>query len=349
MILWLLCFPRISIIAAVLPIRRLSTLLIIIIALLSVGCAPTGGEPTPTLFVIPTLTPTITPPSTVQGFEPPTLTPLGTPVAPPTTLPTGIPTAIPAACGETEGQVIVDTFFSQNAGNEVRYRVYLPPCYEQTGRQYPVLYMLHGLGFEMDDRHWERLGLTEAADAGFVTGTLPPMIIVMPNGIDAQHDWDTGPYPEVIVQELVPLIESQYCTWNTRETRAIGGLSRGGYWAYWVAMRNTDLFARVGGHSAFFYDADRLADKNPNNLVDSVGGLETLTMYFDHGINDNLVNDSVADFVQRLQVRGLTPEYVINPTGTHADAYWADHTTDYLAFYSADWLRDASFYPTCEN
>ncbi len=289
--------------------------------------------------------PTATPPSTVQSIETATLTPLPTPTSSPSSTPSPVP------CTETEGQIVVDTFISHMTGRDFRYRIYLPPCYAQSGRSYPYVIMLHGLvpGTDaMDDSQWIRLGMTGAADQGFVAGDLPPLIIVMPNGNDADYGYDNSTLPDIIVNELMPLVESRYCIWNEPAYRAIGGLSRGGFWAYWIAFSHPELFGRVGGHSPFFYTADYASDENPDNLVDTAPGINSLVMHIDHGAQDYVENGAV-DFVTRLQRRGIDPEYIVYPTGAHTEDYWASHVADYLDFYTADWPRSVQDYPVCSQ
>ncbi len=237
---------------------------------------------------------------------------------------------------------------SRITGKEFRYRLYLPPCYANSERRYPYLIMLHGLqGEVMNDDQWDRLGLDEAADLGYASASLPPMILVMPNGLDARHWDDTGPYPSVIVDELMPHIEATLCTWNEPSRRAIGGLSRGGFWAYWIGFRYPELFGRVGGHSPFFYDAEYPTDLNPNNLVDTAQGIDNLALYIDLGAQDNIVDKGVHDFVTRLRARGIEPTYIVNETGGHSENYWQAHTMDYLTFYASTWPRDVSQFPSC--
>ena len=341
--------------------KILSFLLMVSVLLASTGCEKLqpgyyltpGHVPTqpPTQTDVPTpVTPSPTPVSTVWVIGTPTLTPL----PPPTLTPTPSPTLAPSPtntippCEETEGQIVYHSFISQLTGREFHYRVYLPPCYSVAGRRYPYLIMLHGLGQGMDDSQWDRMGLDEAADLGYARGALPPMIIVMPNGNDAEHYMDNGPYPELIVRELMPAVEAGFCVWADSSHRAIGGLSRGGYWAFWIAFSHPDLFDRLGGHSPYFYDADYPSDFNPNNLVDTAPGIERLSIYLDMGAQDTIVDVGVHDFVRRLRRRGIEPEYVINPVGDHTEVYWSAHTADYLAFYAADWPRDVSQFPACE-
>lgn len=334
-------------------------LIVLFIAFSSVACdrlqpgyyLTPGHVPTLPPSVTPTtgpITPSVTPPSTVMAFATFTLTPFGASPAPTATFtPTSTPTVEP--CDETEGQIVDQTLSSAAALHEVHYRVYLPPCYSKSQRRYPVLYIFHGLGEGMDDSQWIRMGLTTAEDLGYARKSLPPMIIVMPNGNDANYSWDAGPFPAMIVDELIPTIESMFCTWNDPSRRAIGGLSRGGYWAFWIAFSHPELFSRVGGHSAFFYDADTPTDENPNNLVDKVRGIESLGLYLDHGADDHIVDVNLRDFVERLRKRGIEPEYVINPVGAHTEEYWSAHTADYLTFYADEWPREVTTYPSCHE
>lgn len=330
------------------------------LALLSAGCEKLqpGYYLTPANYptLPPTLTPTSppetpvtpspTPVSTTRALATPTLTPLPIPTF--TATPSPAATATLDSCSETEGQIVRASFISQYTGQPFRYRVYLPPCYASTERRYPYLIILHGLGEGMDDSQWDRMGLDEAADLGYVRGSLPPMIIIMPNGNDARYAYDPGPLPDVILNELIPEIEATFCTWNDPAMRAIGGLSRGGFWAFGIAFTHPDLFDRVGGHSPYFYDGD-YTPINPYNLIETAEGIERLAIYLDVGVNDTLVDDNLRAFVERLRRRGIEPEYVINPVGGHDEAYWAAHTADYLSFYAAEWPRDVSAFPSCHD
>jgi enterochelin esterase-like enzyme len=270
----------------------------------------------------------------------------------PTLTPSPSPTRTPIPCTETEGEVIQESFISQITGREFGYRVYLPPCYGATERRYPTLYMLHGLGTGMDDTQWDRMGLDEAASQGYAQGAIGPMIIVMPNGTDADHysNAANAPFPEVVVKELIPTIDEQYCTWTTRETRAIGGLSRGGFWAYYIAFSHPELFLRVGGHSAYFFKPEAASDKNPLNIVDTAKGIEDLILYLDHGPRDyEQVEWGMEDLMDHLAARGMEATYIVNDAGDHSEAYWSTHVGDYLRFYAEDWPHDVEELPTCHE
>ena len=79
---------------------------------------------------------------------------------------------------------------SKSVGNKRKAVVYTPPHYSAE-TQYPVLYLLHGIGG--DEQEWRRGGHPEIIlDNLIADKKAVPMIIVMPNG-RAQKDDRPGP------------------------------------------------------------------------------------------------------------------------------------------------------------
>ena len=95
-------------------------------------------------------------------------------------------------------------------------------------------------------------------------------------------------YETVVLDELMPAVERDFCTWNDRDHRAIGGISRGGFWAYEIALRHPDMFGIVGGHSAAFDAGNAPAAFNPLELALNAPFLTdaNLRMYLDNGADD---------------------------------------------------------------
>lgn len=331
--------------------QRINAIILSLILFALTACDSTQADSTADLF--PTLPQAlISPTDTLIPIPEMTETPVvtNTTGAPTEMMPS--PTQTMRPCSETSGQVIEESLFSAEVGANVRYSVYLPPCYAQSQYRYPVLYMLHGYHPNptvMDNTQWIRMGLADAADLGYISGALPPMIIVMPNGNDAKYDYDAGPFPEFVVNDLRPKIENDFCTWNEPAMRAIGGLSRGGFFAYWIAFRYPELFGRVGGHSPYFYDPFTPTDENPYNIMDTAS-IEGLAMYIDHGGFNRELNEvqpGVLKMLSHLKARGFEPQYVANPIGDHEESYWASHTADYLAFYADTWPLSLDQFPSC--
>ncbi|MDJ0678044.1 MAG: alpha/beta hydrolase-fold protein [Calothrix sp. MO_167.B42] len=157
----------------------------------------------------------------------------------------------------THGEVRQRWYHSQVTGKLRRVLVYTPPNYNANiKRRYPVLYLQHGAG--ESEQAW-----TQQGKANFIldnlinTGKAVPMIVVMDNGYATKpgvklppDSWKNEAFPLVVIQDLIPLIDSQYRTIAHRNSRAIAGLSMGGGQALEVGLNNLDKFSSVGGFSS---------------------------------------------------------------------------------------------------
>jgi enterochelin esterase family protein len=148
-----------------------------------------------------------------------------------------------------------------------RMTVYTPAGYDK-GKNYPVMYLLHGAGG--DENAWSELGrAAQIMDNLIATGKAKPMIVVMPNGnTDCQAapgEWSRGMYqpsfmgsvnqrPIATIDEsfmdIVKYIESHYKVAKGKKNRAICGLSMGGGHSFATSKRYPDAFNYVGLFSA---------------------------------------------------------------------------------------------------
>ena len=109
---------------------------------------------------------------------------------------------------------LVEThFWSVTLEREMPYTIYLPAGYDSSLQRYPVLYMLHGLGG--DFREWVNIGMTDTATKLIASGSIPAMIIVMPEG--GRGYWTdpagSGPgYSTYVSNDLVGHIDDRYRT-----------------------------------------------------------------------------------------------------------------------------------------
>lgn len=148
-----------------------------------------------------------------------------------------------------------------------RMTVYTPAGYEAGYRNYPVLYLLHGMGG--DEEAWVATGrMAEIMDNLIAEGKAEPMIVVMPNGC-MRHDAAPGyseegfykPYMsgsmdgsfEEYFEDVVEWVDAHYRTYPSKERRAIAGLSMGGFHAMQVSKHYPDMFDYVGLFSAAIY------------------------------------------------------------------------------------------------
>ncbi|HKJ68527.1 MAG TPA: alpha/beta hydrolase-fold protein, partial [bacterium] len=129
-------------------------------------------------------------------------------------------------------------------GEEVDYTIYLPPGYDDSDRYYPVVYLLHG--YTDEEWAWIQFGEVRlAADRAIADRTIPPMVIVMPDGGVTWYINDYNkeyPFEDMFVREFLPFIEETYRIRSEKEFRGISGLSMGGYGALMYSMRYYRLF-----------------------------------------------------------------------------------------------------------
>ncbi|MCA9969753.1 MAG: hypothetical protein KC425_06040 [Anaerolineales bacterium] len=332
------------------------------------GCAAAPAAlPLPTAmpvavvpFVVPTAVPTVTPTPSSTPTATPTPTPSATPTATPTQTPTAVPVPDFRAAGEIvppffetpPGSVACDgrgvLFRSQYAsayGGPLRtYTAYLPPCYGQQGRTYPVLYLFHGS--IQTDTHWAELGLVELVDLGIREGRYPPFIVIMPfNGeLGNQSSGGERSIEGITVDALIPAIDAAYCTWAAREGRGMGGISRGGYWALMIAFRHPGLFTAVSGHSSHLrYETDR-AEYNPLSTY-ATADLSQMRIWLDWGEKDFLYFGQKT-LHESLLAAGISHEAYVN-AGGHNVWYWLEHVAEYLDWHAASWPLDPAAYPAC--
>ena len=300
--------------------------------------------------VIVNIAPTPSPAALLSPTETPTPRPTVTPIPQPTVRPTEIvpePTEVPAAlavakldatCAETTGQVQDGNFKSDIVGRRQHYYIYLPPCYDRSTAQYPVVYLLHGI--PMDEKHWLDEGVVAAADKLFSSGELPPFIIVMPHGDYALYTDSSGgdkSFEGVFVNELMPAIDARYRTLTDPQHRAIGGISRGGVWALEIAFTHPGLFSAVGGHSPALSVNRAATSYDPLDLAKSAP-IDKLRIFLDAGDVD-WTRAGTLDLSKALSDRFIPYTFTIGH-GDHDYPYWASQVEAYLRFYGAAWKSE---------
>lgn len=155
---------------------------------------------------------------------------------------------------------------SPTLGMSRRLTVYTPAGYEQGDRRYPVFYLLHGMGG--DENAWVELGrAAQVLDNLIAEGKAEPMIVVMTNGNAALQaapgESSLGfQAPSINLPktmegsfeqhfpEVVRFIDNTYRTKAEKKSRAIAGLSMGGFHSMHISKQYPDMFDYVGLFSA---------------------------------------------------------------------------------------------------
>ena len=158
-----------------------------------------------------------------------------------------------------QGSVVVRSVWSRALGHAVRTLVYLPPSYSPGGPPLPTLYLLHGTPGTPDGLF--ALGVSERLDRLIASGGAPPMIVVAPSGgprPDSDTEWDDSVadagarWGTFVTRDLVNAIDTHYPTRRGRGSRAIAGISMGGYGAVNLALGHAGTFGIAASWSGYF-------------------------------------------------------------------------------------------------
>lgn len=242
------------------------------------------------------------------------------------------PSTTPVYClsdtGRAETKKLETSWLKEN----LEYRVYTPPCYDPFRKKgYPVLYLIHGYGY--NDDQWERLGVDDVSNDLMGTGDLPPFIIVMPH--DRNHNFQPpeNQFGEALVNDLVVAIDNEFNTSASKPYRAIGGLSRGGNWAIHIGLTYWSTFGVIGGHSAPLFVSD--GPPKVREWLDNIPTESYPRIFMDVGERDKWL-DHIIRFEEMLDEYNIPHELYIFPGG-HSEDYWSSHTEQYLRWYAKDW------------
>lgn len=264
------------------------------------------------------------------------------------------------------GKIVTDSLKSRVLGAEVKYNVYLPDGFDKSEKQYPVVYLLHGLYGTYKD--WDAKGcVKEVADELIGSGEADEMVIIMPNAghPDAHNEWNGyfnmpgWNYEDFFFQELIPTAEKKYRGIGDKEHRAVMGLSMGGGGSTVYAQRHPDMFSSCYAMSAWLYQEIRepsddtkkdkfynvckaVHDHSALAFVDNADdatleALRGVRWFFDCGDDDFLVALSF-ELHMKMKMKRVKSELRVR-NGVHNWEYWHSALRTALPFASRGFSR----------
>ena len=256
------------------------------------------------------------------------------------------------------GEVRIRPYESKTLGFARTVWIYTPPGYD-TGKDYPVLYLLHGAGDV--ESGWVLIGRANLIlDNLIAEKKAKPMVVVMPLGHTIQSFW-TGPakalpnemaaayakggldavlfalmagdgkgglspFAKDLLDDVMPVVERSYKVSTKPEDRAIAGLSMGGGQTVNIAFNRPELFRYVAVMSgAVTGKADQIYSNflgNPDRA-----NKQFKLFWFGVGRDDTLTGPGDRDFEQMLT------KYKVNHTarvteGRHEWTVWRHHLNE---------------------
>lgn len=238
------------------------------------------------------------------------------------------------------------SFASPSLGRHVAYVVDLPDSYAGGEARYPVVYALHGL-FE-GATFWERRGLAPILATLRSTGEVPEFVLVAVDGGNSFYvNGPEGAFEDLVTRDVIAHVEASYRVRSGRESRALLGVSMGGYAALRIAFKRPELFAAVATHSAMLIekppsaadgarrgqmaafarafgdpiDPARWAAASPLEIASRLESRAAPAVYFDCGSEDRYGLAAGHRLLhERLTARGIAHEFALHP-GDHGYEY----------------------------
>lgn len=246
-----------------------------------------------------------------------------------------------SARGQTRPSAVeLHTFFSNALQRNMPYQVVLPAGYTGSQQRYPVLYLLHG--WHGDETNYIKLTQLVSVASHY------PVIVVMPRGNDAWYvnsaSTPADRYADYIFNDVVSEVDKQFRTLASPQSRAIAGLSMGGYGALLLSLQHPGAFRFAGSLSGAFagpsgienvlpalkpstdaafgaLDSDSRKKNNLDLLLAAGDPASQPYLFLACGASDPLL-PSDRHVVEELSARKYAYEYHELP-GAHTWAFWS--------------------------
>lgn len=241
---------------------------------------------------------------------------------------------------------IIEDFSIPQLNRKRTIRLYLPPDYESSRKNYPVLYMHDGQNL-FDDAtsfvgEWQ---IDETLERFFREEKTAGVIIVgIDHGIEKRMDeyspWKNSKYGggegdlylEFIVRTLKPFIDKEYRTRPEGEFTGIAGSSMGGLISLYAGLKYPEVFSKIGIFSPAFW----FAEQEFIEFINSSDVPQLTKFYFDVGTeeDDDLMSKPYLSLTKNIfnlvksETRSQNVRLIIDEGAFHNEQFWAKRFPD---------------------
>lgn len=239
------------------------------------------------------------------------------------------------------GNVSHIKFSSDYLGDSRRVWIYLPPDYGNTDDHYPVLYMHDGQNV-FDGNTSTHQGIEwrvdETLEEVISSGEIPGLIVIAIESNDKRHDeylpervqlmgvmegGDSHLYASMLIEELIPLINSLYRTKTGPKNTFIGGSSYGGILSFYLTIQHADVF----GTGLIFSPSLQWNSEWMTKQVMNLHWKTEAHFWVSMGGQDDGEPGAFYRFRRALESKGWQSPYeiggLLDGRGNHSEASWA--------------------------
>lgn len=254
--------------------------------------------------------------------------------------------APPAALTETP--IVIGASYALPSaiyGGTREINVWLPPGYADSGKAYPVLYVLDG-GQAQDFHH-----ISGIAQLGTIVGTTRDVIVVGVASVDRRNELalptedpeliaryptqgQSGRFRDFLWKEVEPFVEGRF---RTSGETALMGESLAGLFVVETFLKEPQMFdAYVAVSPSLWWDGGRLARQSGAHLRDHSNDPRTLILTL--GDEGALMQDPMDVLTANLRdhaLPGVTWDFQPRPTESHGTIYHGAALDAFRRLYAA--------------
>lgn len=234
-------------------------------------------------------------------------------------------------------QILNNAFFMPQLNTSRKIWLYLPPDYNSSVKNYPVLYMQDGQNlFDNATSFAGEWQVDETLNTLFNAGDYGAIVVGIDNGgaarLDEYSPWvnteyneggDGDAYMTFIAETLKPYMDTNYRTRPEPQFNALIGSSMGALISMYGACKYPEKFEKVAAFSPAFWFS--LSNLNSYILNDTTN-VNTMRVYFVAGQNESATMVSNMNLVKNnLISEGVLTSNtftLVDPLGTHSETFW---------------------------
>ena len=252
-------------------------------------------------------------------------------------------------------QILSEAFEIPQLNRKRKIWVYLPPDYDDSQENYPVLYMHDAQNlFDTKTSYAGEWNVDETLNSLFYETGFKMIVVGIENAGDKRMNeyspWTNAQYGEAegeayvnfIVNNLKPYVDKTFRTLSDDENTAIMGSSMGGLISFYATLKYPEVFGKAGIYSPSFWYSN-----NSYELANQQGSLSDTKMYFLAGDNESETMVANMDKMTNLMVAsGFESENIKKKVvvgGQHNEKLWRDNFEETIIWLFPEAKKERAF------